>query len=112
MRSTLFLTGVFQGIQRHGEDNNRPLNNVLPVRVDADIGQAVVDDGEDNHPGHHAEYSPYPAAERYAAHHTGGDGVQFVHKAEVIGRRADTTGFQQAAEGVEHAGEGIDHQQV
>ena len=60
MRSTLFLTGVFQGVQRHSEDNNRPLNNVLPVRVDADIGQAVVDDGEDNHPGHHAEYGPYP----------------------------------------------------
>ncbi len=58
------------------------------------------------------DHGPYPAAERYAAHHTGGDGVQFVHKAEVIGRRADTTGFQQAAEGVEHPGEGIDHQQV
>lgn len=57
------LLGVFQRVQRHGEDDDAALDNVLPVRVDADIGQAVVDDGEDDHPGHHAPHRTHPAGE-------------------------------------------------
>src|SRR5471030_1957663 len=38
----LFLR-VFQGIQRHGKDNDRTLDDVLPVRIHTDVRQAVVD---------------------------------------------------------------------
>ena len=94
------------------EDDNAALDNILPVRVYADVGQTVVDDGEDNHTGHHAKHGTYPAAERYAANHARRNRIQLIHKAEVVGRRADTPGFQQTTEGIEHARQRIDNQQV
>ena len=95
-----------------GDDDDRALDDELPVRVYADVGQTVVDDGEDNHTGHHAKHGPYPAAERHAANHARRNRIQLIHKAEVVGRRADTPGFEQTTEGIKHARQRIDDQQV
>ena len=108
----LFFLRVFQRIDGHGQNDNRTFDDVLPIRVYADIAQAVVNQGKDNHADNHAEYRTDTAAERHAADHTGCNRVHFIHKTQIVGGRTDASRLQQAAESVKHAGQGVDANQV
>jgi len=72
------------------------------VRVHADVSQAVVDYGKDNYPGHDACDRTHTAGEGDAAHHAGGNRIQLIHKAEVVGGATNTARFQQTAKRIEH----------
>ncbi len=53
-----FLRAYFHGSEVSGENDNAAADNVLPVQVYPDIGQAIVDDGKDIEAGHRRRPSP------------------------------------------------------
>ncbi len=109
---SLFLLGVLHGVQCHRQNDDAALDDELPVRADADIGQTIVDQGEDKYAGDHTCDSSHPAGKRHPAHHARRDGIQLVHEAEVVGGTTDPACFQHAAEGVEDPSQRIDHHQI
>ena len=75
---TSLLSQVLPYIERHGNHNDNSLDDLLPVGVHADEGEAVVDNAEDEHAGDDAGDGSDAAHQRNAADDAGRDGVQFV----------------------------------
>ena len=103
----LFAPEVFPDVKADRRDNDDALDNLLPVRVDADEGESVVDDAEDQHADDHARHGADAAGVGDAAHDAGGDRVELIVEAVGGGRAARPRALEETREPVEQSGDGL-----
>ncbi len=111
-RLPLFLRQILTNIESNGCDDDHAFNDELPVRIDTDIGQAIVDDTEDQNTGHNARHRTDSAGCRDSADHAGRDRIKLVHIPVAIRCAAGTSRFQYTCKSVQSACNGVDVDQV
>ncbi len=103
-----YLRARISAIQRHGENDNAAFDNVLPVRVYPDIGQAIVDDLQKiMTPVTTPKTVPTPPANDTPRQRTrGSNRIRYSSyiKPRLLVRNQYAL-LPQAAEGIKHAGE-------
>lgn len=98
----------FLVIQHDSHNDDETLDNVLQVRADANVNQAVADDLEDDNTDDNAGQGTGAALHGDTTHNTGRDGVHGVVSTHGGVGRTGTACFQHAAESVEQTSDDVD----
>ncbi len=102
------LRDLLDLVDRHGQDDHRAGDHLLPERRDADDDQAVGQEADHEGADDGAAYGAPTAGQGGAADHHRGDGVQLVELTQVGGGGGDVGDLQDADHPRAQAGQDVD----